>query len=550
MRFVFLVALVATCLASGAARADEELSADLGDEPYEGFVIVDQADVLAGPSRRYYTTARLAYGDSVQVFRRDAGGFLAIRPPADSFSWVAAEQVQMTGERTIGRIIATDAASWIGTNLERVREHQHHVQLKPGELVEVLGRRTVDGEDGAGEIWLKIAPPAGEFRWIRGTDVSREPPEPRESPKSRFANRATRFAPSKSREPSELDAAAESNDAESEEYVEPRRFYSPAAKPLAEADREADEPREQVAAAEVAEEVAEQVIEQAEPEPSKPRSTIRLTDLYATEQVKGAVQPARYDPPTDPAVDNSPAGDGFVPRKRKRLEPAPVPTSVKSSAAPRANRAPSMIRVPQPSSFVSRASAASSAAARPASTHPATIRARPLEQSAFAAELDALEVDLALMLAQSQQVWNLAPLKERGERLVEQGPTPADRGRARLVMDRIHEVEQAFDVPELNAPPAASLATPASAAPSPADPKYDAVGILKPVLSEGRPIAPFALVDREGNTLGYVTPGPGLNMNRYVDKEVGLYGRRGFIETMRLPHVTAQRVIDLDRHRR
>jgi hypothetical protein len=39
-------------------------------------------------------------------------------------------------------------------------------------------------------------------------------------------------------------------------------------------------------------------------------------------------------------------------------------------------------------------------------------------------------------------------------------------------------------------------------------------------------------------------------MNRYVDKEVGLYGRRGFIETMRLPHVTAQRVIDLDRHRR
>jgi hypothetical protein len=38
-----------------------------------------------------------------------------------------------------------------------------------------------------------------------------------------------------------------------------------------------------------------------------------------------------------------------------------------------------------------------------------------------------------------------------------------------------------------------------------------------------------------------------MNVGRYVNKQVGLYGRRGYIESLQTPHVTAERVIDLER---
>jgi hypothetical protein len=50
--------------------------------------------------------------------------------------------------------------------------------------------------------------------------------------------------------------------------------------------------------------------------------------------------------------------------------------------------------------------------------------------------------------------------------------------------------------------------------------------------------------------LGYVSPTPGLNLQRYVRKQVGIFGLRGYVPTLNKPHVTAERVVDLDRHLR
>ena len=52
--------------------------------PYEAYVAVEQADVVAGPGHRFYVTDRLPWGTKVEIYREEASGWLAIRPPEGS----------------------------------------------------------------------------------------------------------------------------------------------------------------------------------------------------------------------------------------------------------------------------------------------------------------------------------------------------------------------------------------------------------------------------------------------------------------------------------
>ncbi|MCO6453781.1 MAG: hypothetical protein J5I93_00560, partial [Pirellulaceae bacterium] len=100
-------------------------------------------------------------------------------------------------------------------------------------------------------------------------------------------------------------------------------------------------------------------------------------------------------------------------------------------------------------------------------------------------------------------------------------------------------------------PPVAPLAPPASApAAAVSEASYDAHGVLVPVYSRTRRAPPYALVDEDGQVLKYVSPSPGLNLHRYLGKRVGVVGQRGYLPTLEARHVTAQRVIQLDRHQR
>jgi hypothetical protein len=138
------------------------------------------------------------------------------------------------------------------------------------------------------------------------------------------------------------------------------------------------------------------------------------------------------------------------------------------------------------------------------------------------------------------------------EGLVESGSDPIARGRARLMLDKIKQFEDAFDSrTATSTTPAAAATSPANTPPtssSLADPRYDAQGTLKPVVSKksDKPIAPYAVVDADGQPVCFISPSPGLNLNRYLNKQVGLYGRRGYLEELKKPHVVAERVIELD----
>jgi len=169
-------------------------------------------------------------------------------------------------------------------------------------------------------------------------------------------------------------------------------------------------------------------------------------------------------------------------------------------------------------------------------------------------QLDQIEVDLSLMIAQDKSQWNLAALRRRVDTLVEGGADPASRGRARLVMDKIKKFEDAFDARSVIASDrsAGSQQTLATASNPQADPRYDAQGWLKPVVSRkgDKSASPFAVVDAEGQPVCFISPSPGLNLNRYVNKQVGLYGRRGYVEELKKPHLMAERVIEIDSHLR
>jgi hypothetical protein len=66
-----------------------------------------------------------------------------------------------------------------------------------------------------------------------------------------------------------------------------------------------------------------------------------------------------------------------------------------------------------------------------------------------------------------------------------------------------------------------------------------------PVASLQRPAPPFVVMDAEGQPIAFVTPAPGLNLRRYIDRRVGIIGQPSFT-VLDKPHVIAHRVVLLD----
>ncbi|HEV3003159.1 MAG TPA: SH3 domain-containing protein, partial [Pirellulales bacterium] len=137
---------------------------------------VDAANVYvrSGPGENYYPVLRLARGRKVEVYRHDPGGWFAIRPPEDCFSWVSGEFIEPVAE-SLGRVTGERVVARVGSKFSDIRD-VIQVRLDQGEQVEVLEAKRFNTGPAA-QTWYKIAPPPGEFRWISGRFVDREPAE-------------------------------------------------------------------------------------------------------------------------------------------------------------------------------------------------------------------------------------------------------------------------------------------------------------------------------------------------------------------------------------
>ena len=135
-------------------------------------VAVDAAVVRSGPSEDAYPTGSVGKNRYVEAYFRSADGWCAIRPPQGSFSWVNAKFVRRETDST-GRIVATGGKAVPSRVGGATVEESALVQvgLKNGTAIKILDETRLSD----GSTWLKIAPPSGEFRWIRANDLIADP---------------------------------------------------------------------------------------------------------------------------------------------------------------------------------------------------------------------------------------------------------------------------------------------------------------------------------------------------------------------------------------
>ncbi|HUE71226.1 MAG TPA: hypothetical protein VMP01_10105 [Pirellulaceae bacterium] len=469
------------------------------DLPFEAYVVPSEAAVYSGPAEPRYVTHEIPRGTKVEVYeRRDE--WLGIRPPEGSFSWVPAAAMKMSQEPGVAEADGSGVAAWIGSSAERVSEHQSSVQLEQGERVEVLGKKEVETAGGQRETWLKIAPPAGEFRWIHASQVSREAPA---------AFIAT-------------PAVARDNEQWSSRPLGRRRG--------AEAERESH-----TAA--------------AEEQPARDRGPFRRTSMelrdlrpavraasFQRQRGDDVVQQAAHeDALTEPSASSRPLSpDGFVPRQAR-------PGQARLQA-----RAPTLPLSPSPLPIER---------GRVGERERGGIEHTPAATDGDAGvqrRLQEIDLSLSLMISGDRSQWNLAALKREVAQLIENGATPVDRGEARFMLEKIERFAEAFGVedddgsPDL---PVGSVAARKAALAAATAPQYDGTGYLTPVRA-ARPVAPYALLDQSGNRLCYVTPVPGFNLRAYENRRIGVFGKRGYMASAGASHLLAERVVDLDKQMR
>ncbi len=160
-------------LATSAFAADPPQTPD--NAPTTVYVSAEQGMLYSGPGEDFYPTGKIDQNSSLEVYLQAPGDWLGVRPPKGSFSWVqAADAYLLPGGRMI-EVTNPAAVSWIGTELGAAKQYRWQVKLTPGEQLGVVGEQTTRGEDGKEVLWYKIAPPAGEFRWIQATSVRTQP---------------------------------------------------------------------------------------------------------------------------------------------------------------------------------------------------------------------------------------------------------------------------------------------------------------------------------------------------------------------------------------
>jgi hypothetical protein len=141
-------------------------------------VKVDVAEVRSGPSTndQFYVTNRLPRGAVVEVVRERDGGWLEIRPPAGSFSWIKTVFLEHIDAKQPNYVVAlegTPVPVYIGS--EFVRDHRPTVvgaRLERGTQVTSTDHKINRDSEGS---WMRIDPPATEVRYLRAEAVERNP---------------------------------------------------------------------------------------------------------------------------------------------------------------------------------------------------------------------------------------------------------------------------------------------------------------------------------------------------------------------------------------
>ena len=187
---------------------------------------------------------------------------------------------------------------------------------------------------------------------------------------------------------------------------------------------------------------------------------------------------------------------------------------------------------------------------------------RAISSKEFQEELERIELELTVMLIEEPTAWSFDSLWERTNTLLDQSRTAVERGRARQLANKITKFEDIKrrqeavlamrDHTERDSRLYARLRPrndddgERSAAKMEIDGRFDGVGELREVVSAKTGAPRYALVDKSGDVRCYVTPAPGVHLQNYVGREVGVTGTRGYVIDQHASHIMARHITPLE----
>jgi len=166
------------------------------------------------------------------------------------------------------------------------------------------------------------------------------------------------------------------------------------------------------------------------------------------------------------------------------------------------------------------------------------------------------------MIAEPMSAWTFDTLQERTNLLLDRAQTAVERGRARLLGDKIarfDDLKQRQDAllalrdrTDRNSRLYTGLRPRDSSDGGSRETRleqegrYDAVGRLTEV-TPAKPGAPrYALVDDSGAIRSYLTSSPGVRLQNYLGREIGVNGTRAYLVEQRAEHVLARQITPID----
>ena len=135
-------------------------------------VHVNKAVIRSGPSDKYYATSTLLKEAVVEVYLETSDGWSGIRPPAGSHNWIPSNTAYLLPGGKAAEITQDKSPAWVGSDSAEVSEFMWQLELVKSQQVQVLGEEMQLTDDGSKKLWYRIAPPQGEFRWVKTSQLS------------------------------------------------------------------------------------------------------------------------------------------------------------------------------------------------------------------------------------------------------------------------------------------------------------------------------------------------------------------------------------------
>lgn len=537
-----------------AAPAQDDL------QPYNVYVDQEGVHARCGPGNDYYRTDPLRHGQALEVYVETADGWLGIRPPDGSFCWLPADVVKLSPSQDFGIVTEENSLAWIGTHLGKANKYLWQVQLAKGEEVAILGRAKREGPDGM-KLWLRIVPPAGEFRWVHRDQVVSNPElllrdKPRKGTPLADDGQPTLAddvdQPAMASYEESTDQETRSPRTESRPRRAPRGPEVSVLQSSHEAPADNEPPRRDVVQVTSVQSIVPPVVAGAS---QVVGSGVASNDGMQVQGSEDGVARA-YEAPlvaftTRPTVANigtahpeasglfvsqaqtvQELADAFQRRgatigsqqqlvDQSRVVIQPMVTTV-SNVAPVESPAPTSLGVPVP--------------------------------MAQHRSVDSLQLELSRLMARSAPAHEVESIVVAAHAIATMATSESERQRAAMITQRAQQYQlvarrrdgtsaavaamsgAAYPTP-VQVPPAAG--NDASGVPTAAEAK----GFLVQVFSSRPDSPPFALTDEQGRTTHYVSAAPGANLRRYLNQLIMVHGTQGYSTGLDTPHIIATSAI-------